>query len=66
MAKKFKWTVEIEIDEVWVADGFELTEERLIDMVQSDLQYATESEIKVKILKSPDEKAISKAQGYEE
>lgn len=61
---KFKWVVEFEVDEVWVADGFNLTKERAEDMIFNDLGYADVTEIKVKILKSPDKNKILKAQGY--
>ncbi len=65
MAKKFyKLTVEIEIDPTWVADGFDLTEERLQDMVKSDLGFAYDEEIRCKILKAPDAKSIAVEQGY--
>lgn len=60
---KFKWTVSIEVDEVWVADGFNLTADRLHDMVQSDLGFATEGEIVCTIVKAPKPEAIAKVQG---
>ena len=63
-SKRFKWAVEIEVDEKWVADGFDLTEERVIDMLQNDLRFAYESEVGARILKAPSEKAIRIAQGY--
>lgn len=64
MPKTFKWTVEFEIDETWVADGFEMTDERANDMIQNALGWATSSEVKARVLKSPDPKKIRKAQGY--
>lgn len=63
-AKAFRWAVEIVVSEVWVADGFDLTEERLKEMVMSDLSCAHGHEVRVAIVKRPDPKAIAKAQGY--
>ena len=63
MAKKYEWTVKIAVDPVWVADGFNLTEERLHEMVLSDLSYARHSEVKVKIIAAPDPARIAKEQG---
>lgn len=36
----FKWTVEIEVHETWVADGFDMTEDRLRHMLEMALPYA--------------------------
>lgn len=63
--KTFKCTVEFEVDETWIADGFEITEERAQEMIMNDLSYATSSEVKAKILKAPSQVSIRKAQGYE-
>jgi hypothetical protein len=64
MAKKFRWTVEFTVDETWVADGFELTQERALEMLAKDLSYAYEHELGARIVSEPDQKAIRKAQGY--
>lgn len=62
--KFFKWTVEFQVDETWVADGFELTDERALEMLQNDLTYAYGHELKAKVISAPDKEAIRKAQGY--
>jgi len=62
--KQFKWVVEFTVDETWVADGFDLNEDRAKEMIEEALPYSYDYETKVKILKSPDSKAILKAQGY--
>jgi len=62
--KTYKWTVEFEVDETWVADGFALDDERAQDMIRNDLRFATSSEVKAKVIKSPPAEAIRKAQGY--
>lgn len=63
---RFKWTVEIEVDETWVADGFELTQERLEDMLGHTLSSATSTEYAGLVLKAPDAKDILRVQGYPE
>lgn len=63
---KFKWTVEIEVDEVWVADGFDLDNDRMNDIMLEHLSYATSSEVKCKVVKSPSVASVRKAQGYDD
>ena len=65
MTKRFKWTVEFEVDEQWVADGFDLTNERALDMLATDLRYAYGHELGATVIKSPDPLEIAKAQGYD-
>jgi hypothetical protein len=60
----YKWTVEIEVNEVWVADGFDLTDERLKEMIESELGYSYSHETRVQVLKAPSPKKIRRAQGY--
>lgn len=64
MNKKLKWTVEFEVDESWVADGFELNDEVAHDMLAHFLSYAYNSEIGAKVLSGPPLKEIWKLQGY--
>lgn len=64
MSKKFKWTVEFEVDKVWVADGFELTNDRAKAMIEHQLGYAYPHETKAKVIVAPNQKDIRKAQGY--
>jgi hypothetical protein len=59
----FKWTVEFTVDEVWVADGFDLTLGRAREMIANDLRFALNEEISARILKAPDPERIRKAQG---
>lgn len=61
----FEWTVKIRIDPTWVMDGFDLTDERLHDMITSDLQWAYPDEVEGEIVESPDPQRIRKVQGYE-
>jgi len=65
--RRFKWTVEIEVDEIWVADGYEATAERVQEAILSySLGYARDEEVKVKIIKAPSRKSIAAAQGGQE
>ena len=61
---KLKWTVEFSVDESWVADGFDLTDERALEMLNYDLGYAYTSELGAKVIKSPDKEKIARLQGY--
>jgi len=62
---KFRWIVEIEVDEIWVADGFNLDRERLINMLGNELSFAVpEQEFNGRIITAPSEDEIMFAQGY--
>lgn len=61
--KPYVWTVQIEIDPKWVADGFDLDEDRLRDMLQNTLSCATSCEVGGKVLTAPDPKQIRAEQG---
>lgn len=50
--RTFKWTVEIEVSETWVADGFEATSERMHEILCRALPYALGSEIGARVVKS--------------
>jgi hypothetical protein len=70
---RFKWTVEIEVDEIWVADGFDIGAyikqsegngpEVLIDMGEAAKWFTTD-EAKVTLVSAPDQKDIRREQGY--
>lgn len=61
---KFSWTVRFEVDEVWVADGFNLTDERALEMLQSDLQWADDHELTAKVIRAPSRLRVARVQGY--
>lgn len=63
---RFSWTIRVEIDETWVADGFDLTEDNIKDRVSEMLPHAHGSEYDAKVLKAPQRQRIMKAQGYTE
>lgn len=70
--QRFTWTatIEIEVDRVWVADGFELTPDRLnrmlARMIEYELGYATPDEVFARgsVTAAPSADAIRAAQGY--
>ena len=64
LMKTYKWTVEFTVSANWVEDGFDLTDERALEMLQSDLGYAYESELGAHVIKAPSREAILKEQGY--
>jgi hypothetical protein len=62
--QKFKWVVEFEVTETWVADGFNITQGKAIDMIANVLPFASGAEFKAKVIEAPDSKLIRKTQGY--
>jgi hypothetical protein len=64
--RRFKWVVEFEVDESWVADGFDLNDDRAHEMIHRYVSYSYGHEVSGKVLRAPDPKAIRKAQGYED
>lgn len=64
--KNFRWVVEFEVDESWVADGFNLTDESAKDMIENTLPYSYGFETTAKVIQAPDPHEIMKVQGEEE
>ena len=62
--RKFRWVVEFTVDRVWVEDGFNLTDDRALQMLENDLQQAYGYELGARVIEAPDQKEIAKAQGY--
>ena len=60
--KGFKWIIEIEVDPSWVADGFDMDDERAKEMLAKELPYAFNYEIAARVLKSPAKEKILKEQ----
>ena len=64
-SNKLKWIVEFSVDKIWISDGFDLTEERALDMLANDLRYAhIDTELGAKIIQKPSQRTIRKLQGY--
>ena len=62
----YSWTVEIRVHPRWVADGFNLTAERLDDILVRTLSFATGAEFSARVISAPDPKQIRAEQGYRE
>jgi len=58
-----KWVVEIQIADTWVEDGFEITNDNIVDRLQEWLPYAYSHEVNGKVLKAPKQSVIKKLQG---
>jgi hypothetical protein len=61
----FTWTVKLSVHKSWVADGFNLDDDRAHDMLANDLQSARGHELKAQVIATPDPEQIAKVQGYE-
>lgn len=61
---RLKWTVEFSVDSFWVADGFDLTDERAKEMLANDLGYAYGYELGAKVVKYPSAEKVARLQGY--
>ncbi len=65
--KRFKWTVEFEVDASWVADGFDLTDDRALDMLAKTLPFSNiGTELGATVVRKPTQVRILRAQGYSE
>lgn len=63
--RKFKWMVQFEVDEIWVADGFQMTDQRALNMLAHDLDYANmDTELHARVVAGPELLDVAKAQGY--
>ncbi len=60
----YKWTIEVVVDPIWVADGFDLTPERAQRMLRRELDFAHEHEVTATVTEAPDPDAIAVEQGY--
>lgn len=60
----YKWTVEFEVADVWVADGFDLDNDRAQEMLEQHIGWAYSHELRAKVIKAPSPARIRKEQGY--
>lgn len=63
---KYKWTVEFEVTDDWVAGGFEITSENAKEMLFSLLPRADDYEIDARVIQAPRPEEIAKEQGYQQ
>jgi hypothetical protein len=61
--KFYRWIVEFGVNAVWVADGFDLDDERAMDMLQHHLGYAREDELRAKVHFAPNPVDVRLEQG---
>lgn len=62
--RRFTWLVEIDIDPVWVADGFDATNERAERWLANDLKLARGGEYAANVVSRPSDAAIAAEQGF--
>lgn len=56
-----EFTVTFRVAPCWVADGFNLTDERALEMLSNDLQYATISEeLDAQVIAAPTQDELNK------
>lgn len=60
--KMYKWTVEFQVSENWIADQFNLTQERAQEMIEGLLPYANDGEVVAIVKKSPSVASMQKAE----
>jgi hypothetical protein len=60
----FRWVVAITVDPIWVADGLDLTKERMHRIMLRAIGWAREGEVDCEILSAPDPTRIRSEQGY--
>lgn len=60
----FRWVVELEVSETWVEDGFNLDDERALNMLARTLGWATiGTELGARVLEAPPPREVKKARG---
>lgn len=57
--RKLKWVIQIEVDPLWVADGFDMDDDGALDMLSCRLGYASTAELGARVLKRPAAKIVS-------
>lgn len=62
---RFVWTLEIEVDEIWVADGFDFTDGRVASVRDNLIPEAYTTEVAARVLSRPSSDEVRLAQGYE-
>lgn len=64
MDEPYTWIVKIQVHPRWVADGFDLTDDRLRGILEKVFDFAYEHEFAGKVIDAPDPKEIRQEQGY--
>jgi hypothetical protein len=58
--KFYTWVVEFQVNEIWVADGFNLTDKRAKKWIERDLLFSFPEETKTKVIQSPPKELLRK------
>ena len=63
----YSWVVRFEVSGNWIADGFNLTHERALDMLSNDLGMANiGEELNARVIAAPPADTIAQEQGYKD
>jgi hypothetical protein len=62
--QRFKFTIEFDVAEVWIADGFDLTDSRAQDLLRNALPWCYDSEVGARVIARPADEDMARAQGY--
>jgi hypothetical protein len=60
--KRRMWTLQIEVTDNWIADGFDFDGDRCHELQESLIPYAHEGEVTVKVVGRPDPTVIRQLQ----
>lgn len=64
MADFYEWTIKIRVAPSLVADGLDLTADRMRQIVCRGLPYVSESAIDIEVVSAPPADDVAKEQGY--
>jgi hypothetical protein len=64
--RMFTWTLEVQVAECWVEDGFDFNESHVRWLKENLIDYAYSNEVEVRVVKAPNPRAIRIAQGYQD
>jgi len=62
--KVYWWTMRIGVSATWVADGFDLDDDRAHDMLSHHLPHAFGHELHAEVLHAPDPREVAGEQGF--
>jgi len=62
--KFYWWTVRFGVSAIWVADGFDLDDDRAHNMLAHHVNYASGHELMAEVLHAPDPREVAGEQGF--
>jgi len=60
----FRWVVEIRMDEKWVADGFDITDQRMCDTIMAVYPHISGTEVECQVISHPPDEEVAKEMGF--